>query len=249
MSYMKRHGMAGMDMGSMSMASATMDMGSTTASMDMGAMSSSTMDMGGMDHMDHGMHMYFVGDYLDYPVLFKGLTASNGGQAFGIFLLLFVIGVFVRGLDFASKYLEQIVWQNPNYVDACHTPSPNGVVNAPIATDGNCCVDNARNDTTADSIRKTNSSSLVIGQQEHEGPYATSQLSKLPMASMLFRNIIRLALCILPELFGFALMLAAMTFSVLYFFAVVLGLGIGRFIFDRLSDRMNIRPSASILHC
>jgi copper transporter 1 len=248
MSYMKRHGMAGMDMGSMSMASATMDMGSTTASMDMGAMSSSTMDMGGMD-MDHGMHMYFVGDYLDYPVLFKGLTASNGGQAFGIFLLLFVIGVFVRGLDFTSKYLEQVVWQNPNYVYACHTPSPNGAVNVPIATDGNCCGDNTRNDTTADSIRKTNSSSLAVGQQEHEVPYATSQPSKLPMASKLFRNIIRLALCILPELFGFALMLAAMTFSVLYFFAVVLGLGIGRFIFDRLSDRMNIRPSASILHC
>lgn len=82
MSYMKRHGMAGMDMGSMSMASATMDMGSTTASMDMGAMSSSTMDMGGMD-MDHGMHMYFVGDYLDYPVLFKGLTASNGARHSG----------------------------------------------------------------------------------------------------------------------------------------------------------------------
>lgn len=246
---MKRHGMAGMDMGSMSMGSATMDMASATASMDMGAMSSSTMDMGGMDHMDHSMHMYFVGEYLNYPVLFKGLTASNGGQAFGIFLLLFVIGVFVRGLDFASKYLEQVVWQNPNYVDACHTPSPNREANAPVVTDGNCCGDNARNDTTADSIRKTNSSSLAIGQHEYEGPYATSQPSKLPMASMLFRNIIRLALCILPELFGFALMLAAMTFSALYFFAVVLGLGIGRFIFDRLSDRMNIRPSASILHC
>ncbi|MDN6570358.1 MAG: copper transporter family protein [Staphylococcus equorum] len=235
------------------MASATMDMASATASMDMGSMSSSTMDMGGMDmggmdHMDHSMHMYFVGDYLDYPVLFKGLTASNGGQAFGIFLLLFVIGVFVRGLDFTSKYLEQVVWQNPNYVDACHTPSPNGVLNVPLAA-SNCCGENTGNDPTADSIRKNNSSSLDIEQQEHEGPYATSQPSKLPMASMLFRNIIRLALCILPELFGFALMLAAMTFSVLYFFAVILGLGIGRFIFDRLSDRMNIRPSASIFHC
>lgn len=251
MSFIKRHGMAGMDMGSMSMASATSSMGSmsmasATSSMDMGSMSSSGMDMSGMDHME-SMHMYFVGDYLNYPVLFKNLKASNGGQAFGIFLLLLVVGIFVRGLDFANKYLEQVVWQNPNYVDTCHTPSP---VSAPAATGGNCCGDNTRNDTTVDSIRKTNSSSLAVGQQEREVPYLTSQSSSLPMASMLFRNIIRLALCILPELFGFALMLAAMTFSLLYFFAVVLGLGIGRFIFDRLSDRMHIRPNTSIgLHC
>mmetsp|Transcript_242 Transcript_242/g.223 ORF Transcript_242/g.223 Transcript_242/m.223 type:complete len:247 (+) Transcript_242:208-948(+) len=246
MSFIKRHDMA-MDMGSMSMASATssMDMGSATSSMDMGSMSSSAMDMGGMDM--ESMHMYFVGDYLNYPVLFKNLKASNGGQAFGIFLLLLVVGIFVRGLDFANKYLEQVVWQNPNYVDACHTPSP---VSAPAATGGNCCGDNIRNDTTGDSIRKTNSSSLAVGQQEREEPYATSKTSNLPMASILFRNIIRLALCILPELFGFALMLAAMSFSLLYFFAVVLGLGIGRFIFDRLSDRMHIRPNTSIgLHC
>ena len=243
---MKRHDMAGMDMGSMSMASGTMDMASATSSMDMGSMSSSTMDMSGMDH---SMHMYFVKEYLDYPVLFEGLTASNGGQAFGIFLLLFVCGLFVRGIEFASKYLEQVVWKNPNYVDACHTPSPNGEVKALVPAAGNCCGANAINDTTGGSIRKTNSSSLGVGQQELEGPYATSQPSKLPMASMLFRNTIRLVLCIIPELFGFALMLAAMTFSVLYFFAVVLGLGIGKFIFDRLSDRMNIRPSASILHC
>lgn len=245
MSFIKRHGMAGMAMesGSLSMASA-----SATSSMDM-AMSSSTMDSGmdmsGMDHME-GMHMYFVGEWKNYPVLFKDLKASNGGQAFGIFLLLLVIGIFVRGLDFANRYLEQVVWKNPNYIDNCHPPK--GVEPLPVST-GNCC-DTAGN-TTSGSIRKADSSSLEVERPVQVGAYgAPSQNSQLPIASIFFRNVIRLALCILPELLGYALMLAAMTFSVLYFFGVVLGLGIGRFIFDRLSDRMHLRPSSNVgFHC
>lgn len=252
MEYVKRHGMGGMNMGS-SLSMGSMAMASASKSMSM-AMSSSTgmdsdMDMD-MGHMD-SMHMYFTTQYKNYPVLFKELAASNGGQAFGIFVFLFIIAFLVRGIEFAKNYLEQVVWQNPNYIE-CHPVTSPAVVNMQPQERGNCCSGNKTVSIQNDnSLGKDSSTNSMTGQHdvEIEGNHARSHNSKLPMASSLFRNIIRLALCILPDLFGFALMLAAMSFTLVYFFAVVLGLGIGRFTFERLSDRLRLRPAISGLHC
>lgn len=232
MHHVKRHmDMASSSMGSMaSMTHSMMDMASST----MGSMSTSTgMDM---DH-DHGMdmelmHMYFTTQYKNYPVLFKTLTASNKGQAFGIFLLLFVVGFLTRGIEFVRNYLELVVWKNPTYVE-CH---PGQETLTPVGSRSDCCGPVQTNKLSSDS--------------EVAAEVTTNQTSpSLSFASSLFRNAIRLALCILPDLFGFALMLAAMSYTLTYFFAVVLGLGVGRFVFERLSDRMNLKPLGSTFHC
>lgn len=224
-------------------ASSTMDMAmSATSTMSMGASStmdmssaSSTMDMDSMDSMG-SMHMFFTTQYNDYPVLFKDLRANNAGQAFGIFLLLFVVAFLVRGIEFTRNYLEQVVWKTPSYVD-CH---PGQAVVTPKAA--NCCSGDETDDSTAKVDARIN---------EVEGAHANARPSRLSLASRLVRNAIRLALCILPDLFGFALMLAAMTYTLTYFFAVVLGLGIGRFFFERLSDSHNLKPVGAngAFHC
>lgn len=228
MHHVKRHMDIGGSMSSM------MDMASST----MSAMASST-GMA-MDH-DHGdshddmgmaaMHMYFTTQYKDYPVLFKTLTASNKGQAFGIFLLLFVVGFLTRGIEFMKNYLEQVVWKNPTYVE-CHP----GQETLTQAETSDCCGPVQTKKLSSDS--------------EAAAEITTTQPPpNLSVASSLFRNAIRLVLCILPDLFGFALMLAAMSYTLTYFFAVVLGLGVGRFVFERLSDRMNLKPVGPAMHC
>lgn len=194
----------------------SMAMASTTAS---SLMASETMDMD-MDMDMDSMHMYFTTNYKEYPVLFRTLLAANAGQAFGIFLLLFVVAFLVRGIEFARNYLEQRVWKNPSFVE-CH---PGAVT--PVKS--SCC-------------DKDDSS------HELEAAVPPNHLS---LATRLVRDAIRLVLCILPDLFGFALMLAAMTYTLTYFFAVVLGLGIGRFFFERLSDRHNLRAIGPTgFHC
>ncbi|CCE81688.1 Piso0_002351 [Millerozyma farinosa CBS 7064] len=252
--------MDGSSMGSMSSMAPMSSMGSMHSMGSMGSMGSMTSmamasgssmpsgdSMGSMDHhmgsMGMSMHVYLTTNYKDYPVLFRGLHASNGGEAFGIFLLLFFIGVLVRGIEFLRTYLEQVVWKNPTYV-SCH---PSGTIRgadpAILCSDtnqideGNCCGGNkdAVYDAAADKGESADTFTHRIDsdQQQH---------TKLPLASMVVRSVIRLALCILPELFILALMLAAMSFAIVYFFAVALGLGIGKFMFDMITDAIQIKP-------
>lgn len=183
------------------------------------------------------MHMFFTSDYKGYPVVFQNLAAKNRGEVFGIFLFLFAVGFLVRGLEFFRGYLEQVVWQTPTYVD-CH---PGG---EPVAAQASCC------DAGDTSSQKFSSGESVL-TREIEGTHSSGKPSQLPMASQLFRDLIRLVLCILPELFAYALMLAVMTFNIAYFFAVVLGLGIGRFFFEKLADRRNMKPLTAFqgTHC
>lgn len=208
-----------MDM-AMHMASSTMDMASSTMAAMSSAMPSAGMngmDHGGMNHggmdggMDHGMmsmNLYLTKAYKDYPVLFQGLSAANGGQAFGIFLLLFFIGFFTKFLEFLRNYLEQKVWVAPSYAHF----------------------------SDSDSNGKSSDTERVISTPN----------SSIP--AMLIRNSIRLVLIFVPEMFGFALMLAAMTFCLIYFFAVVAGLTIGKFTFERISARYHIRQIPTLLH-
>ncbi|KAK6460676.1 copper transport protein [Scheffersomyces coipomensis] len=219
--------MAGMD-ASTTMA---MSMASATASSVMSMATGMDMDMGGMSEM----HMYFTTQFKDYPVLFKGLTASNKGQAFGIFVLLFFVAFVARGLEFVRLYLEQKVWKNPNYINNFEQqPKIPGFL-------GN------ETSQSHDSIQKSDS----IGLHSHQVESDVSSYSSttLPIASRFFRDILRLALCILPDLLGYSLMLAAMSYTLTYFFAVVVGSGVGRFYFEKLSGKHNLRSGGFSSHC
>ncbi|CAD1813667.1 Ctr copper transporter family protein [Candida parapsilosis] len=256
----KRHdmhnmGSSSMDMGSMATSTMGMAMETMSHAMNHTGSSNSSMgdmgDMGGMDHMA-GMHMYFTREFKDYPVVFKTLSASNKGQAFGIFVLLFFAAFFARFLEFVRNYLEEVVWQNKNY-----TEFESGVVNhsanlqpatsiqattagacggATGTTGGNCCAGNA--DDEEDSFDKRASSDGVYVQSQEAKP---AKSSSLPLASTIMRDAIRLALCIIPDLFGYTLMLAAMTYTLTYFFAVVIGSGVGRFVSERLMEKFRIK--------
>lgn len=197
-----------------------MDMAMTLSmTMDMSSETSSAMDMSGMD-MGGSMNMYLTTVYKNYPVLFSTLKAANGGQAFGIFVLIFFVSFITRGFEFLKNYLEQRVWNNPNYL----IPQQTTIIE-------NCECD--------DDFEKLNSPSV----EESNTPSGTH--TKLSLANVLVRDVIRLILVFVVELFSYAMMLVAMTFSLVYFFAVVTGMTFGRFFFERLSDTMGIRPGAN----
>ncbi|KAK6458286.1 copper transport protein [Scheffersomyces xylosifermentans] len=241
MDFAKRHGMA------MTMAT---DAATEMASATMSGMMSMSTGMASHDHSDMDMdmapmHMYFTTQFKNYPVLFKSLSASTKAQAFGIFLLLFFIAFLNRGLEFVRNYLEQVVWKNPVYVE-CH-PGETGISaiksihsQAPQADAHACCGGEEESDASIGKADSTTSG--VRSVQPIEGDHRQERTNQLPLASRVFRDIIRLILCIVPDLFGYSLMLVAMTYTLTYFFAVVIGSGVGRFFFERLSDRMNLKP-------
>ncbi|OBA21023.1 Ctr copper transporter [Metschnikowia bicuspidata var. bicuspidata NRRL YB-4993] len=167
------------------------------------------------------MNMWLTTSYEDYPVLFKNLTASNGGQAFGIFLLCFVASFVTKGFDFVRNYLEAKVWKNPNY----QYPQLVKIIEQ-------CECD--ENEKTSDA----------------EEGHTSAGIQKVSFLTSLVKDFIRLLLAFLAEMFAYAMMLVAMTFSVVYFFAIVLGMAFGRIFFEKLSERMNITGSSSLKsHC
>lgn len=246
-------GSSSMDMGSSSMAMASSTMDSMSHS-TMGSMSLSSSLMMDMDHSGMSMHMYFTTNYKDYPVLFKGLHAKNAGEAFGIFVLLFFVAFLVRGIEFARNYLEQRIWKNPSYLD-CHPGESTGASNALMGSankaPNSCCGGETEIESNNNSLQKSVSNLERNENVSGEGPHANGYPTKVPLASSLVRDAIRLILCILPDLFGFALMLACMTYTLTYFFAVVIGLGLGRFFFERLSDTYALKPVGAngAFHC
>ncbi|QFZ28459.1 putative copper transport protein [Clavispora lusitaniae] len=212
----------------MSMASSTMsmamDMASSTMSMAMAsstsshAHGSSSSSSSGMDMGGMSMNMYLTTKYKDYPVLFSGLSAHNRGQAFGIFVLMFFVSFLSKGFEFLKNYLEQKVWKNPNYA----------------VTQVTNVVEECACDDDKDSNPHNDVESLGASNQRN-----------VSVPLVLMRDVIRLVLCFIPELLSYAMMLVAMSFSLVYFFAVVTGMAFGRFFFERLSDTIGVRPGAN----
>jgi copper transporter 1 len=250
MDLLARHDMGGMHMGG---SSTTMDMMMSSTTMAM-SMASSTgmggMDMGGMDmggnssmgghmHMDMpGMNMWLTTHYKKYPVVFKTLKANTGAQGFGIFVLLFVLAFVLRGAEFYRLYLEQRVWQNPMYLGSCG-PDELAAVKSGAKPAGDCC------SPTSGSSHK-DESDIERAQEPAEGAAAaTYQPHRLRLALSLVRDAIRIFLNMLQEMFAYGLMLAAMTFCLVYFFAIVTGLALGRFFFEKLSFRMGLKAVTS----
>lgn len=203
-------------MASMTMSSAMSSMASMT--MSMGSMATG-MSHGGHDHGGSmemaGMNMYLTTKFKAYPVLFSSLSAKNKGEAFGIFVLIFVVCFVSKGLEFLKNYLEIRVWNNPNY----------------------------KTETTI--IEQCECDEKDMDGSLEAQPATARRVSHLPLVKALFRDFIRLLLCFLPELLSWAMMLVAMSFVLTYFFAVVLGMSFGRFFFENLSNRLNLRPGGN----
>lgn len=199
-------GMAGM---------ASMAESATTAAADHGSM-----DMG-------GMHMYFTTNFKDYPVVFKGLAASNSGEAFGIFVLLFFVAIFARLLVFGRVYLEEVVWNTDSHSKI--QGDGTGVVVAPALSSAQSC----------DGCGPKFSS-------EQESTHAVAQNKSISTVSSLFREFIKLILFVIPDIFSYGLMLAVMTYTLTYFFAVAVGSGVGNYLTNRLIENYRLsKPHGS----
>ncbi|KAG7877335.1 hypothetical protein KL938_004091 [Ogataea parapolymorpha] len=202
----------------MSMASATDTMAMATGS------PSSSMDGMGMS-MDMNMNYYLTTHYDRYPVIFHTLRASSGAGAFGIFCVLFFGAVFFRGLFFLSAYLEQRVFHN--------------LTNAVLIQEIDNCACDPEEDKKHDPSGGTLSAkSLGLGKIIRQ--------TLCPGLGELKRDFIRLLIAFTATMFGYALMLAAMSFVVLYFFAICLGMAFGEIIFNRLSIVLGINKNSSL---
>ncbi|ODQ79814.1 hypothetical protein BABINDRAFT_161504 [Babjeviella inositovora NRRL Y-12698] len=233
--------MSGMDMGSpvssvasitsavSSVVSAAVTSATTTTSM---SMDHSTMSMGGMDHstMDMssmhmgGMNMKFSTNWNNYEVLFTNLKATSGGAAFGIFVFLFAVAFTLRGIIFFSSYLEQNIWRSSSAVVVAETQTVPSV---------DCGCD--------DDEEKISSSPPPTIQK----PSLLRQFFFTTFTEFK-RDVIRLVIAFVAIMLSYALMLAVMTYVVLYFFAVVLGLAFGELWWGRIGRIMNVSPANGV---
>lgn len=202
----------------MDMSMSGMDMSSTSATTSSTSTSSSS-DMSGMDmSSDSSMTMWMTTTYKGTSVFFKTLDAHSSGAAFGIFCVLFFCSFFFRGLMFLSAYLEQAVFHNYSNT---------------IIVEEDCACD------PEDDKQSPQPSSGAI-----HPPFGTVLKKLCWMGPREFmHDIIRLLLSFTIVMFGYAIMLAAMSFVILYFFAICLGLSFGEIFFNRLAIILNINKS------
>lgn len=212
--------------------------------MDMSGMDMSGMDMSGDSSMA-GMNMYFVSSFKNYPVMFKNLKATSGGQAFGIFVYLFVLAFLLRGLSFLSLYLEQRVWNTQSVnitIDECECEDEE-VKDQESEAAGNCC---------GGDVAEGKSVALVNKKAHVEHLQKTNNVKRSTIAQILTpgmrevkRDVVRFLIYLVTAMFGYALMIAAMSYVILYFFAICLGLAFGELFFNRvriasgLNDNIN----------
>lgn len=220
----------GMDMGSSSSgASMTMDMSSPTGS---------SMDMSGDgDGSMSGMSMnsYFTTNYNDYPVVFKTLHAQTGGAAFGIFCVLFFCAFALRGLFFLSAFIEQRYFHN--------------LSNAVYVQDDNCeCGDEDEAKEEDITPPPTQLPQHLAAPQLNLNQPIGSILRQLflPSLSEISKDVVRLVLAFVIAMFGYALMIAAMSYVLVYFFAICLGIAFGEVFFNRLSMIIGINKNSAI---
>lgn len=177
------------------------------------------------------MNTFLTSAYYEYPVLFETFKASNHREEFGIFCVLFFAGFFMRGISFFGSYLEQVVFKSTK---------------APVVVENTCGCDN-----TSDSDTK-----LLNGDKTEDVP----RMKHKPFGQVIkelfwpgrvefFRDLVRLVIAFVVSMLGYALMLAAMTFIIVYFFAVVLGLACGQVFFNRLGIVLGINANFGSCAC
>jgi copper transporter 1 len=162
------------------------------------------------------MSMWMTTRYSNTPAFFKSLHANTGAGAFGVFCVLFFCSFFFRGLIFLSAYLEQVIFHNYS----------NTII---IEEDCECGIEDSKSSPQPPKV------DLSVGQIFKK---------LLWMGPREFINdIVRLLVAFLIAMFGYAIMLAAMSFVVLYFFAICLGLAFAEVFFNKLSIILNINKS------
>lgn len=171
------------------------------------------------------MNSYFVTDWLNYPVIFRTMALSNGGKLFGIFLFLFVLGFLFRGLSFASAYIEQKVFHNYQ----------NSVI---VEVEENCECGDVDTDSAGKSAQSAPTS--------HKMRSSKLRQFLLPGKSEFLKDVVRLLLLFLTLMIGYLLMIAAMSYVILYFFAVVLGIAFGEVFFNRLAIVLDVNKNNSL---
>lgn len=226
-----------MSMSSGAHSSMSMAMSSSTSS----SSSAGSMDMSGNgDSMSMNMNTYLTTEYSGYPVVFKTLTASSGGAAFGIFCILFFTAFAFRGLGFLSAYIEQRVFQK---VKNFNMNNDDGFVHQHQSMTGTHKHDVQESGRSSDA-----ESELPKNTTNHDLQKNRSTLAKFfaVTPTSLYRDFIRVIIAFISAMLGYALMLAAMTFIIPYFFAIILGLSFGEVFFHRLASVMEINTNNSI---
>ncbi|CAH02430.1 high-affinity Cu transporter CTR1 [Kluyveromyces lactis] len=197
-----------------------MHAGDTTTSASAMAMSTSTsssmsgMDMDGGSEMT-GMNSYLTRKYMNYPVVFEKLYASDRGEAFGIFLLIVVAAFVYKFLLFVSWYLE-LKWFKKAGVN-----------------------EEAENDeATGKNVLYT------IEDLELQRQFLPTSFGKFmfnvfaPDWVDFFHDFVRLLITFCSTMIIYMLMLVAMTFVLAYVFAVILGLSLAEIFFNRIKINM-----------
>jgi copper transporter 1 len=176
-----------------------------------------------MDMSSDMMNSHLTTNYAGYSVVFDTLKAANGGAAFGIFCVLFFTAFIFRGLAFLGAYIEQRVFVPSSLRDDDETSHEEDI-------EEKCCgpADSSHENTT-DLIKERS----TLAKFFHFTPQS------------LYRDFIRLILVFVSTMIGYALMLAVMSFILLYFFAVILGIAFGEIFFLRLSIVMGMRPAGT----
>lgn len=222
------------------------------------------------------MNMYFVEGYLDYPVLFKTLKAESGAAAFGIFCVVFFSCFAFRFCGWYRSYLEEKVWNESEpysaldtccdeeggvsrsqQVETCCDTGKEDCCDDPSTQQEDCC---AAGETCCDTAGKEDCcdppesccdtpvpASKTTQSSGQQGSFWRRFL--FPGRVALTHDVIRLVLSFLSAVFGYALMLVAMTYILLYFFAICLGLAFSDLFFFRLSRALDMTNSSSSKVC
>lgn len=207
-------------------ASAAMSMGSSTSSTAMDMSTSSSQ-----------MSMYLTTKYLNVPVVFKSLYATNKATCFAIFVILFFTSFAFRGVSFLSSYIEQKIFRE-------------GPINH-IVTEIEKDFERKEGKLDESSLASTIEDLEIKRLRRHHSNQLSDAKHRSPLAQFLnftpqsvYQEFIRLLLTFVQVLIGYSLMLAVMTCIIPYLFAVVLGISFGHIFFDRLSYCLGMVPSS-----
>ncbi|AWU75690.1 uncharacterized protein C5L36_0B09320 [Pichia kudriavzevii] len=220
-------GMSHMTTASSTVASSTMAgmatmLASSSSAIPSGDSSMSGMDMSGSDSSDGtmSMTMFMSTKYDNVPVFFRSLHAQTGAAAFGIFCVLFFCSFFFRALVFLSAYLEQCVFHNYSNT---------------IIMEDDCECGESETEVKGTPPPPQNPPvppfGVIIKKMLWMGP------------NEFFRDIVRLLIAFTMVMFGYGIMLAAMSFVLTYFFAICLGLAFAEVFFNRLSMILGVNKA------
>ncbi|KAH3688830.1 hypothetical protein WICPIJ_000190 [Wickerhamomyces pijperi] len=229
-------------MGSGATSTVLLDTLTATASSTMDMMASSTSPTSAMDSMSSttssssmSMTMYLMTSYLNTPVIFEKLYATNKATCFAIFVVLFCTGFAFRGMAFLNTYIEQRIFRDErrNIED----------IKIQVEKDLNSKVigDSSTDQESYEvlSLRKLQSAHGTFNETQR------SILAKFlsHTTQSLYQDFIRLLLTFSQVMVAYALMLAVMTCVLPYFFAVCLGIAFGEIFFLRLGHCYGLHPS------